>query len=71
MTIWNDAVSGVLFSIVTAFLIHAILHGMFPMPYHLHKYVTNYTFTGLIFFAIVAPLRNFEMISSQKKNFFS
>ncbi|CAI2188370.1 5302_t:CDS:2 [Funneliformis geosporum] len=62
VTIWNDAVSGVLFSIVTASLIYAILHGMLPMARHYDpkdKYVTNYTFIGLIFFGLVASIFEF------------
>ncbi|RIA88704.1 ZIP zinc transporter-domain-containing protein [Glomus cerebriforme] len=61
VTIWNDAISGVIFSIVTAALLYAILHGMLPMAHHYDpkdKYVTNYTFAGLIFFAIVSSLFN-------------
>ncbi len=59
VTVWNNAVSGVLFSIVTASLIYAILHGMLPMAHRYDpedKYVTNYAFAGLIFFAIVTSI---------------
>ncbi|CAG8545832.1 8144_t:CDS:2 [Funneliformis mosseae] len=62
VTVWNDAVSGVLFSIVTASLMYAILHGMLPMARHYDPqdmYVTNYTFIGLIFFAFVASIFEF------------
>ena len=59
VTVWDDSVSGVLFSIVTAVLLFAILHGMLPMAHHYDpndKYVTHYTFAGLFFFAIVSSL---------------
>jgi ZIP family zinc transporter len=59
VTVWNDAVSAVIFSAVTAALLYAILHGMLPMAHHYDpkdKYVTYYTFSGLIFFAIVSSL---------------
>ncbi|PKC12821.1 hypothetical protein RhiirA5_496633 [Rhizophagus irregularis] len=61
VTIWNEAVSGVIFSVVTAGLLYAILHGMLPMAHHYDpkdKYVTYYIFSGLIFFAIVTSLFN-------------
>ncbi|GBB94843.1 hypothetical protein RclHR1_24230001 [Rhizophagus clarus] len=61
VTIWNEAVSGFIFSIVTAALLYAILHGMLPMAHYYDpkdKYVTYYTFSGLIFFAIVNSLFN-------------
>lgn len=61
VTIWNEAVSGVIFSVVTAGLLYAILHGMLPMAHHYDpkdKYVTYYIFSGLIFFAIVSSLFN-------------
>jgi zinc transporter, ZIP family len=53
VTIWNEAISGVLYSIVTAALLYAVLHAMIPMAYHYdptNRYVTNYLFGGLIFF---------------------
>ncbi|RGB38225.1 ZIP zinc transporter-domain-containing protein [Rhizophagus diaphanus] len=59
VTIWNEAVSGVIFSVVTAGLLYAILHGMLPMAHHYDpkdKYVTYSIFSGLIFFAIVTSL---------------
>jgi zinc transporter, ZIP family len=59
VTIWNDAVSGVIFSIVTASLLYAILHGMLPMAHHYDpkdKYVTHWIFAGLFFFAIVSSI---------------
>jgi len=59
VTVWNEAVSGVIFSVVTASLLYAILHGMLPMAHHYDpkdKYVTYYTFSGLIFFFIVSAL---------------
>jgi len=63
VTVWNQAVSGVIFSVVTAALLYAILHGMLPMAHHYDpkdKYVTHFTFAGLMFFAIVASLFDIE-----------
>ncbi|RGB29911.1 ZIP zinc transporter-domain-containing protein [Rhizophagus diaphanus] len=59
VTVWNDVVSGVIFSIVTPSLLYAILHGMLPMAHHYDpkdKYVTYLIFSGLIFFAFVNAL---------------
>ncbi|CAG8458237.1 12252_t:CDS:2 [Funneliformis mosseae] len=59
VTVWNDSISGVLFSIVSASLMYAILHGMLPMAHHYDpkdKYVTNFTFFGIIFLVIVASV---------------
>ncbi|CAI2172477.1 2499_t:CDS:2 [Funneliformis geosporum] len=59
VTVWNDGISGVLFSIVSASLMYAILHGMLPMAHHYDpkdKYVTNFTFFGIIFLVIVASV---------------
>jgi ZIP family zinc transporter len=59
VTVWNDAVSGFIFSFVTAGLLYAILHGMLPMARHYDpkdKYVTIWIFAGLSFFAIVNSL---------------
>ncbi|CAG8793685.1 20631_t:CDS:2, partial [Racocetra persica] len=61
ITVWNDAVSGFLFSIVTGTLLYVILHGMLPMARSYDpqdKYCTYYVCGGLSFFAIVASLFN-------------
>ncbi|CAG8507482.1 24737_t:CDS:2 [Gigaspora margarita] len=59
VTVWNSAVSGFLFSMVTGALLYVILHGMLPLARHYDptdKYCTYYACGGLFFFAIVASL---------------
>ncbi|RHZ83128.1 hypothetical protein Glove_99g285 [Diversispora epigaea] len=59
VTVWNSAVSGFLFSIVTGFLLYIILHGMIPLARSYDpkdKYCTYYLFAGLFFFCIVASI---------------
>ncbi|CAG8802811.1 16482_t:CDS:2 [Gigaspora margarita] len=58
-TVWNNAVSGFLFSMVTGALLYVILHGMLPLARYYDptdKYCTYYVCGGLFFFAIVASL---------------
>ncbi|CAG8560120.1 24688_t:CDS:2, partial [Racocetra persica] len=61
VTVWNEAVSGFLFSIVTGTLLYVILHGMLPLARSYDpqdKYCTYYVCGGLSFFAFVASLFN-------------
>ena len=61
VTVWNVAISGVLYSAVTAVLLHAVLNGMIPMA-HLYDpndiYTTKCTFIGLIFFSFAYSILN-------------
>ncbi|CAG8485505.1 10486_t:CDS:2 [Gigaspora rosea] len=61
VTVWNEAVSGFLFAIVTGALLYVILHGMIPLARSYDpqdKYYTYCVCSGLFFFAIVASLFN-------------
>ncbi|CAG8545175.1 22211_t:CDS:2 [Dentiscutata erythropus] len=61
ITVWNEAVSGFLFAIVTGALLYVILHGMLPLARSYDpqdKYYTYCVCSGLFFFAIVASLFN-------------
>ncbi|CAG8515693.1 2471_t:CDS:2 [Scutellospora calospora] len=61
ITVWNQAVSGFLFAIVTGALLYVILHGMLPLARSYDpedKYCTYCVCSGLFFFAIVASLFN-------------
>ncbi|CAG8576805.1 7107_t:CDS:2 [Diversispora eburnea] len=59
VTVWNSAVSGFLFAIVTGFLLYIILHGMLPLARSYDpkdKYCTYYLFAGLFFFCFVESI---------------
>ncbi|CAG8613095.1 28080_t:CDS:2 [Gigaspora margarita] len=61
VTVWNEAVNGFLFAIVTGALLYVILHGMIPLARSYdpqNKYYTYCICSGLFFFAIVASLFN-------------
>ncbi|RKP27691.1 Zinc/iron permease [Syncephalis pseudoplumigaleata] len=62
VTYWNTAISGSIFAIVTGVLLYTVIGNMLPLARSFDqddRYVTIWTFAGVIFFSTVAGLFNF------------